>query len=80
MTGVIIQYNNKEIAYELSYHYLLGKLFCITEKTKGNEKKYDFIRILLAKAKLSIFNSKIFNVNSLDDFMLINLFNNMLIY
>lgn len=80
MIGVIIQYNNKEIAYELNYHYVFGKLFCITEKNKCNVKKYNFMQIFFAKLKTIISHNKIFNTHSLNDFMLVNLFNNMLIY
>lgn len=80
MTGVIIEYSSKEIAYELNYHYVFGKLFCITEKNKCNVKKYNFLQIFFAKFKTAFTNNKIFNAHSLNDFMLVKLFDNLLIY
>lgn len=80
MTGVIIEYSSKEIAYELNYHYIFGKLFCITEINTYNEKKYNFLQIFFAKFKTVFTDNKIFNTHSLNDFMLVKLFDNLLIY
>ena len=83
--GVIIIYssNKEEIKYELTYHYICGKLVLITqkEKKKKNNRKYSLISLFFKKVESLFIYDKFdyFDYNK-DDEVLLELYNRALIY
>lgn len=83
--GVIIVYNSnkEEIRYELTYHYLFGKLISISQKDlKGkNNKKYSIISLFFKMFEsLFIYDKFDYFEYNKDDEVLLELYNRALIY
>ena len=83
--GVIIIYstNKEEIRYELTYHYLFGKLISISQKDlKGkNNKKYSIISLLTKMFESLFMYDKFYYVDyKQEENILLELYNRALIY
>lgn len=83
--GTIILYSsNKGIArYELTYHYICGKLVSIAQKDllKKNNRRYSFISLFLKKFEsLYIYDNFYYLDYNKDEEILLELYNKMLIY
>lgn len=84
--GTLIIYTPDEEAYryELTYHYFCGKLISISQKdrlVKKNMKIYTIFEIFFAKLESMLFVDKSYYVkNRRNEKILVQLFNNMLVY
>ncbi len=84
--GTIVMYTSDEEAYryELTYHYFYGKLISISQKdrlVKKNMKIYTIFEIFFAKLESMLFVDKSYYVkNRRNEKILVQLFNNMLVY
>ena len=83
--GVIIIYssNKEETRYELTYHYLFGKLNSISQKDlKGrNNKKYSIISLLTKMFESLFMYDKFYYVDyKQEENILLELYNRALIY
>lgn len=83
--GAIILYSSNDgvIKYELTYHYICGKLVLITQKdlTGKNNRKYSLISLFFKKVESLFIYDKFdyFDYNK-DDEILLELYNRALIY
>lgn len=83
--GAIILYSSNDgvAKYELTYHYICGKLVLITQKdlTGKNNRKYSLISLFFKKVESLFIYDKFdyFDYNK-DDEILLELYNRALIY
>ena len=83
--GAIILYSSNDgiAKYELTYHYIYGKLVLITQKdlTGKNNRKYSLISLFFKKVESLFIYDKFdyFDYNK-DDEILLELYNRALIY